>query len=316
MAGTTEKLNIEFSTATPIELSRHFAGVGGALEYHIKHAFMYGGVNIVAFESGNPVGAVFLSHDSAKRDWEIDHIFVDERFRGRGLAVQLTDAVKDHLPPYTQRIFARVLGEHSYGGALSSALRSCGYTPYSNSTVYRCHLTEDRLSLLHRQVKERWKGLFTRLENAGYEYTSLADITREKLAQYVPALINEFPLLIDPLSLLLDPIDRVDMKRSMLALRHGRPAAIGIVTSTDGRSLVFRQLAVSFRDSGKGLSVAMCSAFADSLRGCGDFELLFTIHNENEKMMRIRDMLLIPILDSCKKQVNYIYENYDSFANV
>ncbi len=300
--------DIEFRAVTPIELTKHFPGAVGALEYHIKHAFVYGGVVMAAFDKDKPAGAVFLSHDSSKRDWEIDHVFIEKGYRGSGLCVMALEAARKNLPPYARRIFARVLSEHSYGAAMEAALKSCGYTPCSNSTVYRCHITDDRLSLLHTQVREKWKGLFVRLENAGYEYKPFSEISKDKYKKYLPTLVNQFPLLLDPLSLLTDPVDRVDMKHSILALRDGRPAAIGIVTSTDGRSLVFRQLAVSFRDSGKGLSVTMCSAFAESLRGCDDLELLFTIHNENEKMIRIRDMLLLPMLDSCKKQVNYKLE--------
>ncbi len=312
MGATTIKSDIEFRVVTPIELSKLFGGAVGALEYYIKHAFVYGGVIIAVLKGQTPAGAVFMSHDSSKSDWEIDYIFLEERFRGGGLSTQVLAAARQLLPPYAKRVFARVLSEHSYGGKLESALKKCGYTLHSHSTVYRCHLTDERLSLLHRQVREKWKGLFARLENAGYEYTPFSQIKKEKFYEYLPALVNEFPLLMDPLSLLTDPLDRVDMARSMLALRDGRPAAIGIVTSADGSSLVFRQLAVSLRDSGKGLSVAMCAAFADSLCGCGDTELLFTIHNENEKMTRIRDMLLLPILDSCKKQTNYVLKNNGS----
>lgn len=297
----------ELRIISPVEWGHHFKLPSGALAYYMKRVLVYNGVLLAAFQKNKVVGVAILECESGKWNWVLNYIYVQENFRKQGVATCLVKALPNYLPPYARCLFARVVADHSYAEVASKLLVDGGFLRCSSASIYTCAVTGNRVRGLSAQLREKWKGVFSRQENAGYRYLPFSAVSKDDMSKFIKASYTEFPLVQGMLTSIYDPIDKLDMDKSILALRDNRPAAFGMVTTIDAKTLFFQKLAVSFRDSGKGLSIGLCAAFADTLADSGGCDLLFTIYEENEKMKRIRDTLLLPLIDKCEKQINYQY---------
>lgn len=274
---------------------------------HLVHSTItQGGYLLGAFTdraAQHPVGIIAVRIAASA---SVEYIFVAESFRDQAIATQLLKAATALvLSKDLDMIVARVIPENPFGDILEHLLLKTGFEQYSTATISRFDNVTS-IPAWNKFMEQRGNRICTGLINKGYETISFAEANEEVLEKLKKAMIDSFPVNLNPFRLMAQREPKFVHDHSFITLKDGEPAAFAAVTTIDGKTLFFQQLAAGYKYQGRGAFLLPLASFVAKCSAEQRYHLASTlVYNGNDRMKILIDRFLQPLATSAKIQNSY-----------
>ena len=274
--------------------------------YCVRHSLSRGGVILGAEIDERIVGIVILEFVPRPR---LTYVFVEEKFREKGIGTQLVKAAITHTRGHNiSDVKANVILQNQYGEVTDQILRKTGFKMKETAIVIRSANDERCSRQWATFMKERGKRICGAMVGSGYKTLPFSEASSENLEKLKASIGREFPSDLDPFSFISNQADHLVPEYSFITLKDDDPVAFVTVTTVDNITLVFQQLSTALRYQGKGVFLLPFVAFMERFLAGGTCKVSAVIFDRNDRMQRLVQSFISSLVESVKTQNVYKYK--------
>ncbi|MBV7272081.1 GNAT family N-acetyltransferase [Clostridium sp. PL3] len=282
-------------------------------DYCIKNTVNGNGMSLLAAyaddENSSILGFCVLNKMNFK-NISLDYLLVREENRRTGIGKKLLAAAINYAKEQGNvAVLARII-INTKEEDLSFIIRNKLLTNYGfqitrTSSIIRCNLEKSK-PIWYNFMKEKGEKLIARSKAKGFSVVSFAkaggliDNLKKKIK-------DEFPRELNPTHFIDNPVDKLIPELSFIAVKNNIPVSYCIVTTVDGKALVFQQLSVALKYKRTGVFFLPFAAFMEQLFLQNSYhKVSYTVLDTNKEMIKLVNGFLDSFIESKKSQNFYM----------
>ncbi|MBV7272456.1 GNAT family N-acetyltransferase [Clostridiaceae bacterium UIB06] len=292
-------------------------------DYHVRNAVSINGTSLLAAytdgEDSDILGFCVLNKSEAKYI-KLDYLLVREEERGKGIGKELLVAAINYAKKQGDLgILARIVINDKEKEDLVEAgsresiiaeklLVNCGFKIKTTSKILRCTRDEKTKNIWHEFMEKKGEKLIARSERHGFSAVSFAKAGRliDNLKERIE---EEFPKELNLKHYIDNPVDRLVPELSFIAVKNDIPIAYCIVTTSDGKTVVFQQLSVALKYKRTGVFLLPFQEFMEQFFLQNIYKKIsYMVLDVNKEMISLVNGFLNPFIESKKTQNFYMLE--------